>query len=365
LRLKQKTRNAPVAGSNSTLAQGLTALQSADPYKNAQIRLWDPFVRPALTQQWNLTIERQLPANNVLSVSYVGQHGTHLVVPMPYFQRRLLPNGTSEASPYLAGNPVLASIAQISGTESNGNQRFDSLQASLRKRLSAGLEYQVSYTFSKGMSDAIGYYGDGGQSASQSAYMQNLYDRHGDWGPTYFDVTHNFVTSYVYELPFGEGKNFGSAWNPALKQFLGNWQMGGILTLHTGFPLTMQANDVSGTKSRGPRANRSGNGDGAKQIGPGKKWFDTTAFSQPASGTLGNSGVGIVRGPGMRNFSLSLQKRFPVTETKYFEFRGECYNLTNTPIFNSPTRAVTSVNFGEIRSAQGERNIQFGLKFHF
>jgi hypothetical protein len=295
----------------------------------------------------------------------VGQHGTHLVVPMPYFQRRLLADGTSVASPYLAGNPVLASIAQISGTESNGNQRFDSLQASLRKRLSSGLEYQVSYTFSKGMSDAIGYYGDGGQSASQSAYMQNLYDRHGDWGPTYFDVTHNFVTSYVYDLPFGKGKTFGAAWKPVLNQFLGNWQMGGILTLHTGFPLTMQANDVSGTRSRGPRANRSGNGEGAKEIGPGKRWFDTTAFSQPASGTLGNSGVGVVRGPGMRNFSLSLQKRFPVTESKYFEFRGECYNLTNTPIFNSPTRAVTSVNFGEIRSAQGERNIQFGLKFHF
>ncbi|HWQ53028.1 MAG TPA: TonB-dependent receptor [Bryobacteraceae bacterium] len=349
----------------STLSEGMAALQSADPYKNATIRLWDPFVRPAITQQWNLTIERQLPANNVLSVGYVGQHGTHLVVPMPYFQRQLLPNGTTIPSPYLAGNPLLASISQISGTETNGNQRYDSLQVNLRKRLSAGLEYQVSYTFSKGLSDAIGYYGDGGQSGSQSAYMQYLYNRKGDWGLTYFDVRHNFVTSYVYDLPFGKGKKLGSSWSPVVEQILGNWQLGGILTLHTGFPLTMTANDVSGTKSRGPRANRSGNGEGPKGVGPGAKWFDTSAFSQPASGTLGNSGVGVVAGPGMRNFSLSLQKSFPVTESQRFEFRGECYNLTNTPIFNSPTRAVTSANFGEIRGSQGERNVQFGLKFYF
>jgi hypothetical protein len=277
----------------------------------------------------------------------------------------LLADGTTKASPYLAGNPVLASISQISGTEANGNQRFDSLQVSLRKRLSSGLEYQVSYTFSKGMSDSIGYYGDGGQSGSQSAYFQYLYDRKAEWGPTYFDVTHNFVTSYVYDLPFGKGKRLGSGWNPVVNHVLGNWQMGGILTLHTGFPLTMTANDVSGTKSRGARANRTGNGEGAKKIGPGERWFDTTAFSQPASGTLGNSGNGVVRGPGMTNFSLSLQKMFPISEFKRFEIRAECYNLTNTPIYGSPTRAVTSVNFGEIRSSQGERNIQLGLKFYF
>jgi hypothetical protein len=349
----------------STLAQGMTVLQSADPYKNATIRLWDPFVRPAITQQWNLTVERQLPANNVLSVGYVGQHGTHLVVPMPYFQKQMMSDGTIKASPYLAGNPVLASISQIVGTETNGNQRYDSMQVSLHKRFSAGLEYQVSYTFSKGMSDSIGYYGDGGQAGSQSSYWQNLYDRRAEWGPTYFDVTHNFVASYVYDLPFGKGKKFGTAWNPVVNHVLGNWQMGGVLTLHGGFPLTMTANDVSGTKSRGPRANRSGNGEGAKEVGPGKKWFDTSAFFQPASGTFGNAGNGVVRGPGMRNFSLSLQKIFPVGEFKRFEFRGEAYNLTNTPIFGSPTRAVTSANFGEIRASQGERNVQFGLKFYF
>ena len=107
-----------------------------------------------------------------------------------------------------------------------------------------------------------------------------MYDRKSEWGPSYFDLKHNFVASYVYSLPFGKGKAFGSSWNPVLNGALGDWQMGGILTMHTGFPLTVTANDVSGTKSRGPRANRIGNGEGAQLIGPGVKWLDTTAFSQ-------------------------------------------------------------------------------------
>jgi len=151
----------------SNASQGLTALRQADPYVRANIRLWDPFVRPAHTQQWNLTVERQLPGLMVATVGYIGQKGHHLVVPMPYFQRRLLPNGQTEPSPYLRNNPQLAVITQISGTESNGNQQYHGLQATLRKRLSAGLEFQANYTFSKGMSDAIGYYGEGGQAGSQ------------------------------------------------------------------------------------------------------------------------------------------------------------------------------------------------------
>lgn len=349
----------------STTDQGLTVLRSSDPYKGVNIRLWDPFVRPAHTQQWNLTVEQQLPASNVLTVAYVGQKGTHLIVPMPYFQKRLLPNGQVEPSPYLAQNPDLKTIAQVSGTESNGNQRYDSLQVTLRKRFSHGLEYQLAYTWSHGMSDAIGYYGEGGQAGNQSAYWQNLYDRKAEWGPTYFDVRHSMVFSYVYDLPFGKGKMFGNAWDPVVSHILGNWQMGGILSLHTGFPLTITGTDRSGTTSRGARADRVGDGKGERKVGRDAKWFDTSAFRQPAAGTFGNSGVGVVRGPGLAHFSMSIQKYFPLTEKYRLEFRSEIYNLTNTPIFQSPVRSVASATFGEISSAQGERNIQLGLKLYF
>ena len=236
----------------ATIDQGLTILQAQDPYRNATIRLWDPFVRPANVQQWSLILEQQMGAQTVLTAGYVGQHGTHLIVPMPYFQRILLPDGTTAPSPYLSGNPLLANIAQISGTEANGNQRYDALQMTARQRKAGGLEYLLSYTFSKGMSDAIGYYGEGGgQAANQTAYFQNLYDRRSQWGPTYFDATHMLSLSSTYELPFGRNRTFGSGWNPVMNGIAGGWQLGGILTLRGGFPLTIQATDRSGTRSRG------------------------------------------------------------------------------------------------------------------
>jgi hypothetical protein len=111
----------------STLDQGFTVLGSpTDPYQNATIRLWDPNIRPAIAQQWNFTIEREFWSNLLFTVGYIGQHGTHLMVPMPYSQLRLLGVDSggmpiTAPSPYLSGNPALQNIAQISGTESNGN----------------------------------------------------------------------------------------------------------------------------------------------------------------------------------------------------------------------------------------------------
>jgi hypothetical protein len=348
-----------------TTDQGFTTVSALNPYVGSNIRLWDPFVRPANVQQWSFIIEQQLPAQTVLSVGYIGQHGTHLIVPMPYFQRILNPDGTATPSPYLSGNPQLSRIAQISGTEACGNQRYDSLQIQLRKRYSQGFEYQLSYTFSKGMSDAIGYYGEGGQAGSQSAYWQYLYNRRAEWGPTYFDAKNMFTFVHVYDLPFGKGKTYGSGWSPVVDGVLGGWQLGGILTLRSGFPLTIQGRDDSGTTSRGPRADRIGDGEGSRQVGLGTSWFDKSAFRQPARGTLGNSGVGVVRGPGLAQYDLSVQKNFPIRERYRLEFRAEFFNLTNTPHFQTPVRNVTSATFGEITSAQGERNVQFALKLSF
>ncbi|MDE3165392.1 MAG: TonB-dependent receptor, partial [Acidobacteriota bacterium] len=351
----------------STLDQGLYGLSNSDPFKGATIRLWDPNVRPAEVQQWNLTMEFQLPQDNVLTVGYVGQHGTHLMVAMPYLQKQLI-NGQIVPGPYLAGNPTLVSkISQISGTCSCANQKYDALQTSLHKRFSSGLEYQVSYTWSKGMSDSIGYYGEGGQAGSQSAYMQNLYDRRSEWGPTYFDIQQNFTTSFVYELPFGAKKKFGSRWNKAVDGVLGGWQVGGILSAHSGFPLTIKVSgDPSGTGARSFRANVVGTPNDPHNIGPGVSYLDVSAYSVPTARTFGNAGIGIVRGPGMKRLDFSLHKQFNITEQKYFELRGEAFNLFNTPIFNSPaSQIITSSLFGQIRSAQGERNIEMALKFYF
>jgi hypothetical protein len=350
----------------SRATDGLAALTAADPYAKANIRLWDPFVRPAITQQWNLTIERQLPALMVASAGYVGQHGTHLIVPMPYFQRKLLPGGATEASPYLSGNPQLSAITQISGTEANGNQQYHSLQTTLRKRFSRGFEFEANYTLSKGMSDAIGYYGEGGQAANQSAYFQYLYDRRAEWSPSYFDAKHMFNLSHVYELPIGKGRAYGDNLHPVLMGVLGNWRIGGGLTAHTGFPLTIRGPDNSNTNSRGGRASVVGQGGKTLgQVGLGTRWFDTTAYTSAARGTLGTAGNGTERGPGLKIYSVSIQKQFPLKESIKAEFRVEFANLANTPIFNAPQRTQNSVVFGEVSSAQGERAGSLALKFYF
>jgi hypothetical protein len=348
-----------------TTDQGFTTISAKDPYKGATIMLWDPRVRPANVQQWSFTMEHQLPGGNVLTASYVGQHGTHLIVPMPYFQKHLLSDGSIVKSQYLSGNPALASISQISGTEANGNQRYDSLQIQARKRLSFGFEYQVSYTYSKGMTDSIGYYGEGGQAASASAYWQNLYDRKAEWGPTYFDAKHMLTSSYTYAMPFGHGRKWGTSANPFVNGLLGGWNMGGVFTSRSGFPITVTATDRSNTSSRGPRANRIGNGEGTKSVGPGRSWLDKSAFTSMKAGTFGSSGVGVLRGPGLIQFDLSLQKQFPIKEKYAVEFRSEFFNLTNTPHFGAPVQSVDSATFGEITTAQGERSIQFALKFRF
>jgi hypothetical protein len=355
----------------STLSQGFQPFLGsvANPFAGATLRVWDPNVRPAVSNQWNFTIQQELNSSTTFQVGYVGQRTTHLMVPMPYLQKELLPNGTVVNSPYLSGNPTLQSeIAQISGTASNGNQSYNALQAELQKRLSGGLEYSVAYTYSKCMTDSSGYYGSwGGQTTPTSPYWQNLYDKKAEWGPCYYDATH-ILTSYVtYDVPFGRGRKFGKDMNKVANAVVGDWQVSGIVSLHTGFPLTISADDASGTNSRGSRANCVAPphvfGEQNSPLG-GYQWFDPASYGPAAPGTFGTCGVGTVRGPGLHTLDLSLDKFFDFTETKRLELRGEAINVTNTPILNSPNTGLGST-LGLLQSSQGARNIQVALKFLF
>ena len=351
----------------STLDQGLFGLNPKNPYAGATIRLWDPLNRPADVQQWNLSTDVQLPSQNVLTVGYVGQHGDHLMVAMPYLQN-IVTNGVVTQGPYLSGNPVLRSeISQISGTASIGRQGYQSLQTTLRKRFAAGLEYQVAFTYSHGMSDSIGYYGQGGQAGSQSAYWQYLYCQACEMGPTYFDAKFMFVPSFTYQLPFGRSRHFGSNWSKPVDSLIGGWQLGGVYTAHTGFPLTIKYNrDTSGTGQRSYRVNVIGTPNDPHQVGPNGEWLDISAYAAPPNGTYGNIGVGTARGPGMSRLDFSLSKQFHISEAKFFELRGEAFNLFNTPIFLSPSsQTITSTTFGQIRGAEGQRQMQIVGKFYF
>lgn len=354
----------------STLSDGLTVLSAAgDPFRGTNIRLWDPNVRPAVSKQWNFTIQHQFGNSTTLQVGYVGQHGTHLMVPMPYLQGQLLPDGTVAKSPYLSGNPALSSISQISGSESNGSQRYDALQATFQRRFSNGLQYQIAYTYSKCMTNAIGYYGasTGTQTASQGAYWQNRYNKDAEWGPCFFDQTHSGTSYATYELPVGRDRKFGRDMNPVLNAVVGDWQISGIVSLHTGFPLTINGRDQSGTGARSARANCLAPATVfGRQNSPagGYQWFDPSVYDFAPTGTFGTCGVGTVRGPGLATLDASLQKIFSFTETVRLQFRGEFINLTNTPILNAPNRVV-GATLGQLQTGQGARNIQLGLKLYF
>ena len=175
-----------------------------------------------------------------------------------------------------------------------------------------------------------------------------------------------FTFSHIYELPFGKGKPFANNLHPALNHVVGNWQLGGLFTAHTGFPLTIRGPDNSNTNSRGARASVVGTGgDTLGQVGPGSRWFDTSVYATAARGTLGNAGNGTERGPGLKMYNFSIHKQFPIRESIKAEFRAEFANLTNTPLFNAPNRTVNSATFGEVSSAQGERAGSLALKLYF
>ncbi len=204
------------------------------------------------------------------------------MVPFDYAQRELLSDGSTAPSPYFAANPTLYNVlgnpaqdgegATVSGTKSNGNMTYNALQAVLQKEASHGLQYQVSYTFSKCMSDNTGYYGAWNNALSASAYWQNVYDQRSEWAPCYYDAT-NVLSAYaVYDLPFGRGKTVGKDVNGVVNQVIGGWAVSPIVSFRTGWPLPVHgAQDNSGTFGRGARADCSGRPVDYKDSGTGSR----------------------------------------------------------------------------------------------
>jgi hypothetical protein len=365
-------------------------------FVGAPIKVFNPDWRPAMAQQWNLSVQQQLSNSMTFQIGYVGQHGTHLLNLMDYQQERLVTSGGAIAPPgvvgtvipsaFLAGNSVLKS-GYVGGTDSNASQRYDALQAVLRKRMGNGLEGQVAYTYSKCMTNSAGYYGTNawGGSGSQTSLglpgWQNIYDGRAEWGPCFFDETHILSSYATYQLPFGHGKQFGHDVNPVVNTFIGNWELGGIVSLHTGNAVTPTLGfvDTSNTSGAGglfasERPDCLGSPHYPQQkvnvAGGGYiQWFDPSTFAMPEPFTFGTCSNGVIRGPGYADVDMSIHKSFPITEGTRLEFRSEFINLFNHPILNfGPALSgyeFGNSTFGQIRQSQGERNVQFGLKFYF
>ena len=364
------------AGSNASCAAPAYAC-----YAGAYIRVWDPNVQPALDDQWNLTIQHQFWGDTTFQIGYVGQRGTHLMVPFDYAQRVLNSDGTTSPSPFFVKNPNLYNAlsnggttgAYVSGTQSNGTMSYNSLQAVLQKQMTKGLQYQVSYTYSKCMSDSTGYYGAWNNALSASAYWQNVYDRHAEWAPCYYDATHVLTAYAIYELPFGRGKALGHDMNKVVNAVVGGWQVAPIVTFRTGWPLPVGGADNSGTYSRGPRADCNGlpSITGETPITTpgvgGFQWFTNNGnFTNAPDGTFGNCAPQLsgLRSAHYTDVDLGLEKNFQLTERFKFQFRTDFINAFNHVQLNAPNVGLGS-GMGEVQSAQPSRNIQFALKLYY
>ena len=365
-------------------------------FTGARIKVFDTNLRPARTQQWNLTAQYQVNNSTTVQIGYVGQHGTNLYNFETLQQKQLLlPNGKiakpgqvgTVGTDLFVGNNVVNS-GYIGGTTSNSDSFYSALQAVVKKTMSNGLAGQVAYTYSRCLTNSPGFFGTGtwgGTNGSQTSMglpgWQNIYDPRSDWGPCYYDETH-ILTSYVtYELPVGRGKKYGNNMHPVANAVAGNWQVGAIVTWHTGNAVTptIGFQDPSGTSGAGglfaserpdcpatPRyLKHMGGTPGAYYL----QWWDTSTFTLPETNTFGTCGSGVLRGPRFSETDLSLHKFFPFTETKRLEFRTEFINVFNHPILNFGggigSFQLGSSTFGQVNASQGERNIQFALKFYF
>jgi hypothetical protein len=333
-----------------------TQVFSATPGASAQspftlgVQMPTPYV-----EQWNFGIQRSIASGMVASATYVGNSSHNQPL-------RLNPNqATQDADPShptpLASRRPYSFVGDVYGQYNMQNANYHSLQASLRYRLSNGLSIQGSYTYSKAMNIAD----------SGAALPVNGLDAKGSsYGPANFNRTQIFVGSYSYELPFGTGKPFLNHMGWVSSQVTGGWQVSGITTFESGLPFSITAADLSNTGGvHSQMADRTCNGNLPSDQRTLYHWFDTSCFSQPSTGRLGNSSRNPLQGPGAANFDLSASKRFPFGEQRWVQFRADFFSAFNHPMFSTGNQATNNSTYGQITGASGSRIIQLSLKVAF
>ena len=294
-------------------------------------------------QKWSLDVQRQLPADLLLSVGYVGTRNTHLILTRDINQP--LPSAAA-ASGQVSPNSLrpYPGLAAVSTYETTASSHYHGLQVSLVKRFSGGLSIQSAYTFSKTIWNNV---------TPMSSYASSRLER----AMADFDRTHVLVSSYVWELPLAR-KSQG--WQRKLFQ---GWQVSGISSFQSGNPLTIGiSGDRAGVGSGGQRPNLTGS---VQRLRTMSKWFSTDVFAQPALGTFGNAGRSLVRGPGINNWDVTFSKKTAVTERVSLQFRAEFFNLFNHTQWTGVGTAVGSGTFGQVTSTRDPRITQLGLRLLF
>ena len=354
-----------------------------------------PQAKDPSSQQYTLTVSRQMPSRTVLDVSYLGNYGRHLAMPQfnvntldpSYYGLGTAYLNTSVPNPYAGLVPGSLGAATI--TRANllrpfpymnsvqysfprlGHFSGNYLLMNVQRRSESGLQIIASYTYGKLMSTPIYTDLSTVTGTPTGNGLQNWRNIDGDYSVDAIDVRHRGTIAALYDLPFGKGKPFLSG-GAALDRLVGGFQFNVVMTAEGGRPLGITGASNQGTAARpnlvpGAQlsvANRGVNG-----------WFNTAAFVNPPDYTFGNtpryfSGL---RGPGTLNFDISVFKTTAITEKSSLELRMEGYNALNHVNLGTPNTSFSpgagglnvSSNFGKITSAGNARQVQLGAKLRF
>jgi hypothetical protein len=337
---------------------------------------WPKNLKPAVTQEFNLTNEFQVARNSTFQVGYVGIIGHHLTDPFW---------GNQSTAPGVPGpydNVVgTAGIVKITQTESNSS--YNALQAVFRQRVTAGFEITANYTYSKSLTDDIGFYGVSNIGSGQY-YQQNAYDMKSEWGPAGTDTRHNVSVTGVYDLPFGRGKMFGSNMNRVLDEAVGGWRLGGADVYYSGFPVTVSSNAYYSSQVhaftgaarpnllrpfKSPNKSINAYWGTAVQTDycPSDTDDGTCIFQEQSGSAFGALRPGFLRGPSFQNIDLSVSKTFKVWHEQHLDFRANFFNAFNIADYNPPSaNTADGSNFGKITgTVNNNRSTQFVLKYAF
>jgi Carboxypeptidase regulatory-like domain len=370
------------------------------------VRTTGPVRRIPRIYEWNLTIQHELASNWLLQVGYVGSKSSNLYDhESSNLNQPLQPadiNFTSDPAldplgtgnygrPYFSIRPELTTVLPLDIARLS--MFYNAFQASAEHRFSNGFNVLAAYTYAKSIGTADGNV--------QQCDVQNAHNIAAEKGPNTPDLRHQLTVSYVYDLPYGRGKHYGASSNSVAQTVLGDWQVSGVTTIHSGEAFdALLGGDVTNTGSASARPDRIANPydfsfDPAGQAAlncPGHQtlncWFNQAAFAVPALAVVngvtqtnahdfGDTERAVLRGPDLVNFDFSIYKTFRLSERFGLNFRTEFFNIFNHPNFWLPNvgSGGGSSGAGFVNVAGGaaitqtipdaQREVQFGLKLQF
>ena len=312
--------------------------------------------RISYTQQWNLHVQRQLTDSLMVELGYVGTKGDDMA---SFVNTNTAPPGPGAVNP----RRPYPQYGAISIMTNEATSNYHGLQVKAEKRFSEGLSFRANYAWGKTI-DTLG----AGFSVSKSP--QDPHDPEADRALSDLHRSHIFTADYIWELPFGRNRRFGSNMSPMAGAILGGWQLTGVVTANTGAPINISIpRDVANIGPRVQAQRPDLVGDPLAGVsGAPEQFLNKSAFAEPAQYTFGNAGRNIVTGPALFQMDFGLYKNFRITETVGLQVRSEYFNLFNNVNFGLPNANLDSPAFGTIgalAAGQTARQIQLGVKFLF